>query len=135
MLITQKARAHTDTLSLNLLTMFTSSLVLLPMAIIFGHTLTGFSTGTWLALLGLGLVPQFLGWLAINYAMGHLPAARVSVMLLGQPVVTAILGILVLQESLAITDLAGGMMVLSGIYLVNQRSKGKIKSDAYTQSS
>jgi drug/metabolite transporter (DMT)-like permease len=134
MLITQKARARTDTLTLNLLTMLTSSIVLLPMVIIFGHTLAGFSTSTWLALLGLGLIPQFIGWLAINYAMGHLPAARVSVMLLGQPVVTAILGILVLHESLSLTDISGGMLVLNGIYLVNQRTNGKTTSDAYTQS-
>jgi len=41
--------------------------------------------------------------------------------LLGQSVVTAILGILFLNEALSPTDITGGLMVLIGIYLVNQR--------------
>ncbi len=58
MLITQKARASTDTLTLNTLTMLTSTIVLLPVILAFGHPLTGFDTRTWMALLGLGLLPQ-----------------------------------------------------------------------------
>lgn len=133
MLITQKARARTDTLTLNLLTMLTSTIVLLPVVLFFGHQFTGFNTRTWMALLGLGLIPQFLGWLVINYAMGYLPAARVSVILLGQPVVTAILGIVLLQEALSPATITGGIMVMIGIYLVNQRTKTKSAPDAYTK--
>jgi drug/metabolite transporter (DMT)-like permease len=125
MLTTQKARARFSTLTLNLLTMAACSLILLPLSLLFGASLTGFSTRVWLALLGLGLFPQFLGWLAINYALGHLPAARVSVTLLGQSVVTAILGILFLGEALSPADLVGGLLVLTGIYLVNQRTRDK----------
>ena len=121
MLTTQKARRHFNTLSLNLLTMATCSLILLPLTVLSGTSLAGFSLQVWLALLGLGLVPQFLGWLAINYALGHLPAARVSVTLLGQSAVTAILGVLLLGEALSPAVLVGGTLVLTGIYLVNQR--------------
>ena len=46
---------------------------------------------TYLLLAALAFGPQLLGWLAINYAQGHLPASLVSPSLLGQPVVTAIL--------------------------------------------
>lgn len=70
---------------------------------------TGFSLNTWLALIGLGLVPQFAGWLVINYAIGHLPAAHVSVTLLGQVLVTAILGFLLLSESPSPADIIGGV--------------------------
>lgn len=134
MLITQKARKQTDTLTLNTLTMFTSTIVLLPVVLAFGHPLSGFKAHTWMALLGLGLLPQFSGWLVINYAMGYLPAARISVILLGQPVVTAILGIILLGETLSPATTTGGIMVLIGIYLVNQRAKTKPVPDAYTQS-
>jgi drug/metabolite transporter (DMT)-like permease len=133
MLITQKARATVDTLTLNLLTMLTSIIFLLPVIFLFQQPLAGFSTQTWLALVGLGLVPQFVGWLAINYAMGHLPAARVSVTLLGQSVVTAFLGIFFLNELLSIADITGGMLVLLGIYLVNQRAQKQTTPDAYTK--
>jgi drug/metabolite transporter (DMT)-like permease len=122
MLTTQKARAQLNTLTLNMLTMAFCTLILLPSSLLFSQSLTGFNTQTWWALLGLGLVPQTLGWLSINYALGQLPAARVSVTLLGQSVVTAILGIIFLQEALSVADLVGGLLVLSGIYLVNRRS-------------
>jgi drug/metabolite transporter (DMT)-like permease len=133
MLITQKARSKVDTLTLNLLTMLACIIILLPAILFFKQPLTGFSTQTWLALAGLGLLPQFVGWLAINYAMGHLPAARVSVTLLGQSVVTAILGILFLNELLSLADITGGILVLLGIYLVNQRAQNKPPRDAYTK--
>jgi drug/metabolite transporter (DMT)-like permease len=134
MLITQKARIKIDTLTLNLLTMLACIIILLPVIFLFHQPVTGFSTQTWLALAGLGLVPQFIGWLAINYAMGHLPAARVSVTLLGQSVVTAILGIFFLNELLSFADIIGGMLVLLGIFLVNQRVPSKPSLDAYTKS-
>jgi drug/metabolite transporter (DMT)-like permease len=133
MLITQKARERVDTLTLNLLTMLTCVILLFPINLLFKQSLTGFSGGTWLALIGLGLIPQFIGWLAINYAMGHLPAARVSVTLLGQSVVTAILGIFILNEALSLAVIAGGAMVLLGIYLVNQRVQSSATVDAYTK--
>jgi drug/metabolite transporter (DMT)-like permease len=123
-----------DTLTLNLFTMLTCIIILLPVILLLGQPLTGFSAQVWIALLGLGLIPQFIGWLAINYAMGHLPAARVSVTLLGQSVVTAILGILFLREALSLADITGGIMVLIGIYLVNQRTQSKARDDAYAKS-
>ncbi len=134
MLITQKARERVDTLTLNMLTMLTCLILLFPINLLFKQSMTGFSAGTWLALIGLGLIPQFIGWLAINYAMGHLPAARVSVTLLGQSVVTAILGIFILNEALSLAVIAGGSMVLIGIYLVNQRAQSNAQADAYTKS-
>ncbi len=134
MLITQKARERVDTLTLNMLTMLTCLILLFPINLLFKQSMTGFSAGTWLALIGLGLIPQFIGWLAINYAMGHLPATRVSVTLLGQSVVTAILGIFILNEALSLAVIAGGSMVLIGIYLVNQRAQSNAQADAYTKS-
>jgi drug/metabolite transporter (DMT)-like permease len=134
MLITQKARIKIDTLTLNLLTMLACILILLPVIFLFHLPVSGFDAQTWVALAGLGLVPQFIGWLAINYAMGHLPASRVAVTLLGQSVVTAILGIFFLNELLSFADIIGGMLVLLGIYLVNQRVQSKPSSDAYTKS-
>ena len=73
-----------------------------------------------LALLGMGLMPQVAGYLAINYALGHLPAPIVSVTLLGQPVVTALLAVPLLAEGLSVEQVVGGLIVLGGIYLANR---------------
>ena len=61
------------------------------------------------------------GYLAINYALGHLRATSVSVSLLGQPVLTALLSIPLLGELLSVQQIIGGTLVLAGIYLVNRR--------------
>jgi drug/metabolite transporter (DMT)-like permease len=60
------------------------------------------------------------GYLALGYALGHLPASVVSPTMLGQPVLTALLAIPILGESLHPVQWIGGLVVLGGIYLVNR---------------
>lgn len=61
-----------------------------------------------------------IGYLAITYALGHLPAAIVSPTLIGQPILTAILAIPMLGEIPNPTQWLGGAVALAGIYIVNQ---------------
>ncbi len=127
MLSTQKARTRVDTLTFSALYTATAALTLLPIALLTKQRMSGFSSQTWAALLGLGLGPQVIGWLLINYALGHLRASHVSVSLLGQPVVTAILGVVILGEGLTVPQIVGGVLALTGIYLVNQKAAVKRK--------
>ncbi len=125
MLSTQKARTRVDTLTFSALYTATAALTLLPIALLTRQQMSGFSSQTWAALFGLGLGPQVIGWLLINYALGHLRASHVSVSLLGQPVVTAILGVVILGEGLTAPQIVGGVLALTGIYLVNQKAAVK----------
>jgi len=74
-----------------------------------------------LSLIGLGVVSQVGGYLAITYALGHLPATVTSVGLLGQAPLTALLAIPLLGEPLSASQIIGGVLVLAGIYVVNRR--------------
>jgi drug/metabolite transporter (DMT)-like permease len=121
MLTTQRARAHVDTLTFMAISATVSILVLWIANLGLGTPLTGYSGRSWAALLGMGLISQLGGWLAINYALGHLRAAPVSVTLLGQAVVTALLAMPLLGEFPALNQVLGGLLVLAGIYVVNQR--------------
>jgi drug/metabolite transporter (DMT)-like permease len=94
---------------------------LLVLNLAMGTALTGFSPRAWMALAGLGLISQLGGWLAINYALGHLRAAPVSVCLLAQTVVTALVSMPLLGEYLRANQISGGVLVLAGIYFVTQR--------------
>lgn len=58
---------------------------------------------------------------AITYALGHLPATLTSVGLLAQAPLTALLAIPLLGEPLFVTQVIGGILVLTGIYVVNRR--------------
>lgn len=125
LLTTQRARAGVDTLTFMAWSAVPTILVLLVINLAMGSTLTGYSRKAWLALIGMGLLSQALGWLSINYALGHLRAAPVSVTLLGQVVVTALLSIPILGEGLSLQQIIGGTVVLCGIYLANQRNQAK----------
>jgi drug/metabolite transporter (DMT)-like permease len=120
LLTTQRARVRVDTLTFMTLSVSSSGVLLLLMNLMLRTPLRGYSIKTWAALAGLGLVSQLGGWLSINYSLGYLRAASVSVCLLGQPVVTALLSIPVLGEYLSLNQVIGGLLVLSGIYLVNR---------------
>jgi drug/metabolite transporter (DMT)-like permease len=119
MLTTQRIRAGMDTLSSLWIAGAAGVVLLLAYNLVAGQALYGFSAPSYLALLGLGLVSQVAGYLAINYALGHLPASMVSPTLLGQPIVTALLAVPLLGEPLAPRVAAGGLVALGGIYIVN----------------
>jgi drug/metabolite transporter (DMT)-like permease len=126
LLTAQLARERVGTVTFMTISLLSGVLALLMMNLIMGSTLWGYSAKTWWALLGLGLISQAGGWLAINYALGHLRAAYVSVGLLTQVIVVALLSIPLLGETLSSRQILGGMVVLSGIYLANQRGSQSV---------
>ena len=121
LLTTHRARVRVDLPTFMGLSSLASLATLLALNLAMGTALTGFSQRAWLALAGLGLISQLGGWLAINYALGHLRAAPVSVCLLAQTVVTALVSMPLLGEYLGVNQLSGGVLVLAGIYFVTQR--------------
>ena len=64
---------------------------------------------------------QLGAYYALVYALGHLPATITSVGLLTQLPLTAILAALLLHEPITRAHVAGGLLVLAGVYVVNQK--------------
>jgi drug/metabolite transporter (DMT)-like permease len=121
LLTTQKVRNKLDTVSFTAISMITSTIVLLIICSVSGTKMGGFSYHSWLSLAGLGLVSQLGGWLAINWALGYIKSTAASVSLLSQSVVTAIIALPVLGETLSYTEIMGAAVVLVGVFLVNKR--------------
>lgn len=119
-LAVSKARESMDTLTLNAIAMAVSTITLLPICLAIGAPLWNYSSATWIALLWLGIISQVGAYLAIAYALGHLPATVVSIGLLAQAPLTALLAATLLDERLNALQLAGGLLVLAGIYIVNR---------------
>jgi drug/metabolite transporter (DMT)-like permease len=124
LLTTQRIRAKMDTLPSLWVASATGTVLLLAFILATGQALGGYSLNAYMALLCLGLISQLVGWLAINYALGHMPASVVSVTLLAQPILTALFAVPLLSESLQTHQIAGGLIALGGIFLVN-RGVGK----------
>jgi drug/metabolite transporter (DMT)-like permease len=120
LLLAGRVRATLDTTRVMAIATGAGSAVLFITCLLFRAPLAGYSWQAWLALLGLGFVSQLGGVWCINYALGHLPAAVVSVTLLAQPVLVAILGVVLLGEDLGPVQIIGGALVLCGIYLVHR---------------
>jgi drug/metabolite transporter (DMT)-like permease len=119
-LFSQRSREHFDTLSHVWICSLSSTLVLLILSLATGSLLTGYSPHTYLVFLAAALLPQLAGYLALGYALGHLPASIVSPTMLGQPVLTALLAIPLLGENLQPVQWIGGLVVIAGIYLVHR---------------
>jgi len=97
---------------------------LLLVGIVLGtrQRLVGYSPVVYLWLFLLALVPQLVGHSSLNWALRHLPAAFVSIALLGEPVGSILLVALFLGEKPLPAEIAGGLIVLAGIYLASQRT-------------
>lgn len=131
-LVTQRGRRSLSALAYFWFSALSATLVLLAINLILRQPLLGYSMQSYLSLLGVGVLSQGIGWLAINYAQGHLPATLVAPTLLGQPVITALLAIPLLGERIAWIEALGGLVVLVGIYLVHRSrtNLGKSAADA-----
>ncbi|GEM_PF-2149418 len=93
------------------------ALAMTPIAIVEGVSFQ-WSAEVWAALLGLaigcGAAAYWLWW----YAAKHLPISQAGVFLYLTPVVSTVLGILVLGEPLTVATAAGAGLVLGGMALV-----------------
>jgi drug/metabolite transporter (DMT)-like permease len=99
-----------------------TALLLFPVALASGEALLPHSARGWLMLGGLAWISHCLGQGLIAYSLAHLPAAFSSVSLLFQPVMAALFAWLLLAEPLAPLQIAGGGIVLAGIYLARRGS-------------
>jgi len=119
-LTTQRGRKNIDPLRYTWLVGISATIGMFVMNIILGNSFTGYPAQTWIIFFATAIVSQMIGYLAITYALGHLPASVVSPTLIGQPILTAILAIPMLGEIPNKTQWIGGAIALAGIYIVNQ---------------
>jgi len=110
------------TLRLMAVTSTITALLLLPAALASGDRFFPASAYGWAVLVGLALISHAAGQGLIAYALAHLPATFSSVSLLFQPVMAALFAWVLLAEPLAPLQLAGGLVVLAGIYLARRGS-------------
>jgi drug/metabolite transporter (DMT)-like permease len=92
---------------------------MLLVIILLGQPLTGFPQQTWIVFFAAAVFTQIIGYMAISYALGNLPASVVSPSLNLQPVVTIILAIPMLNEIPSPVQALGSLLTLGGVYIIN----------------
>ncbi len=103
--------------------------ILLVACLLAGSPLGGFSASSHLYLFLLGLVPQCIGHTAYNWSLRWLSPALVALVTLAEPVGAGILAWIILSEALTASKLAGGGVILAGIYLATRRGHAPAGSD------
>ena len=121
LLATERVRTSTSTLGFLRLAMISSTVALFILNRVMGISLRLPHGRTLWAVLGLGLISQLGGYLALTYALGHLPATITSVSLLTQGPLTAVMAAALLGEALTWPQILGGVLVLSGVGLAHRQ--------------
>ena len=98
-----------------------SAIILLGIMFVAGQNPIGLKPITYIWIILLALVPQLIGHSTYNWALRFLPAALVSITTLGEPIGSAILAYIILQESPTLLTVTGGLLILTGIYLASRK--------------
>jgi drug/metabolite transporter (DMT)-like permease len=110
------------TLRLMAVTTAITAFILLPIALATGERMLPMTDAGWMKLVGIALISHACGQGLIAYALAHLPASFSSVSLLVQPVMAGVFAWALLGEPLVAMQVAGGGVVLAGIYLARKGS-------------
>ncbi len=92
-----------------------AAIILAGVVLVSGEQVTGLSTEAYVWMILMGLVPQLIGHSSFNYALGYLPAAYVSLVALGEPISSAVLAMIFLDEWPVLLQLVGAALILVGI--------------------
>lgn len=96
-----------------------AAVCMLFFVMVFKQPLSGFSGRTYLWLAAMAFIPQLIGHTLLNWALGYVSAAYVSVALLGEPVGATLLALIFLKEVPSLVEVCGAAVILIGIYVVS----------------
>ena len=110
---------------------YSSAAIFLIIAVVsIGYDLFGYPPIAYLWFLLLAIIPQLMAHSIYNWALRYLPATKVSITLLGEPISAAVLAYLVLYELPSPFRMAGAGIVLFGVALALIRTDpGEIATD------
>ncbi|MFJ9710805.1 DMT family transporter [Streptomyces sp. NPDC101234] len=116
--LSEQARPDVSTMAYSVLCSSVCTVELLILCLVTGTPLFAFDAGTWLAVLGLLIFPQLLGLFSLNFVLGRAPATAVSILLLLEAPVAALIAWLWLGQLPAATAWPGLLMIMLGVTAV-----------------
>jgi drug/metabolite transporter (DMT)-like permease len=110
-------RQHVPLIPYVLVVYSACALTLLALVLLEGVPVVGYSAEEWLLFVGMAIGPGLFGHTVINWALAHVESSVVSVSLLGEPIGSTVLALLLLSEVPTPVTIVGGAIVLGGIYV------------------
>lgn len=132
-LFTSHLRHEMDTVPYTTLLYGFATLILALAVLIGGYSFVGYSVNDYMVFFGLALFCTILGHTLFSWCMKYLSASSVSLSVLGEPVIAAVIAYILLGESFSGSQLLGSILVLISIYGYlrgeNQKATEKISKD------
>ena len=122
LLIGRKLRANITLIPYIFLVYGMGAIVLIVIMLASGDSPFGYAPKTYGWIFLLAAFPQLIGHTTFNWALKYMSATVVAMTTLGEPIGSAILAFLILNETPAFTTIIGGMFILSGIYLASRKA-------------
>lgn len=116
--LSEKSRADVSTPLYSTFTSLVCGLELLLVCWLVDIPLTGFDSATQWSLLGLLVLPQLLGLGALNFALGRTSATSVSVLLLLETPVAALIAWWLMGQHIELATLPGLLLIIVGVTVV-----------------
>jgi drug/metabolite transporter (DMT)-like permease len=106
-----------------------AAISLLVLTLFAGQPLLGYRPATYVWLFLLALIPQLFGHSTYNWSLRYVSAAIVSITLLGEPIGSTILAMILLHEAPTALKIFGAILILTGIYIatVGEARRGRVE--------
>ena len=115
-LVGRKQRSRQSTTVYSFLTYFTCLLTIIVLSLATGTQLTGWGKRELLVGLGLAVFCTLLGHSMFSWSLKWLSPAYVSSLKLVEPILSALLGLLIFHEGIKPLQVIGGIIILAGVY-------------------
>ncbi len=125
-LVVEQLRSRFSATTILLSRCILGSLLLIPIVMMTENQLFPTTLTAWLAVIGLGLISEGLGQRLLADCMDKFSSGFVSLFLLLEPIISAMLAWVIFAESLSPTTWVGFVVILTGIYLA-QTSNSSIQ--------
>ena len=126
MLVGRRLRAYMPAMTYNTVVYTGAALCLVIGAIVAGEPFAGFTTGTYVMLVLVALIPQVVGHSLLNWSLAHVTATAVAISVMAEPVIATVAAVPILREIPPLTSVVGGLLILAGIYIaIRSRNTGQ----------
>ncbi|WP_150540035.1 DMT family transporter [Actinobacillus vicugnae] len=96
-------------------------IMLLPVSLLLEGVYIPYTFNDFYPLIGLALLSQILGQGALSYCLGKVKASYTSLLVLTQPIISAIYAYFIFNENLSLKEIIGILVVLIGLYIANNK--------------
>ena len=128
LLVGRALRAQVSLVAYVWLAYSVAAILLWAALLLSGTSISGLAASAWAFMALLAVGPQLIGHTAFNWALRRLTATFVAVSILGEPVGSAVLAVILFGERFGALQLAGFLVLLAGIFVAARGERASVQA-------